>query len=387
MATSRRTIWLWQRIVTPHMAGLAVALGRLGHPVTYIAEEEMSSDRAAQGWTHQTLPSVNLRFAPTSIDTERLAEAAPFDAVHICQGVRGNGLVGYAQAALARRGARQWVIMETVDDSGWRGVLKRLEYRRLFTLRRRSIEGLLTTGHRTSAWLAARGMPHERVYPFSYFLPRPAPPIEVKGQREAKFRVLFVGQHIHRKRLDLLITAMARLPTGNVELVVVGTGPLESELRTMAEALLPGRVLWIGVLPIEEVPKHMAQADCLVLPSRHDGWGAVVSEALMVGTPVICSDRCGAAGVVLASRRGGVFPSGDVGALTTQLQRIVDGGRQSWQQRAELADWAKCLGAEAGATYLTEILRYVETGGARPAPPWEGAGSARDQTSIGSLLS
>ncbi|MFI5411070.1 glycosyltransferase [Kaistia sp. UC242_56] len=202
-----------------------------------------------------------------------------------------------------------------------------------------------------------------------------------------RIRVAFVGRLIELKRVRLLIEAISGLASQNVELAIIGTGPLEGELRTMAEALLPGRVLWIGVLPIEEVPKHMAQADCLVLPSRHDGWGAVVSEALMVGTPAICSDRCGAAGVVLASRRGGVFPSGDVGALTTQLQRIVDGGRQSWQQRAELADWAKCLGAEAGATYLTEILRYVETGGARPAPPWEGAGSARDQTSIGSLLS
>jgi hypothetical protein len=60
-----------------------------------------------------------------------------------------------------------------------------------------------------------------------------------------------------------------------------------------------------------EVPRAMAQADCLVLPSIHDGWGAVASESLMVGTPVVCSDACGVAGVVQASGVGGVFPVKD----------------------------------------------------------------------------
>lgn len=53
----------------------------------------------------------------------------------------------------------------------------------------------------------------------------------------------------------------------------------------------------------------MARADVLVLPSWHDGWGAVVSEALMAGTPAIASDACGSAGVVRASGVGGGVPA------------------------------------------------------------------------------
>jgi hypothetical protein len=40
--------------------------------------------------------------------------------------------------------------------------------------------------------------------------------------------------------------------------------------------MLPGRVSFRGLLPISNIPGHMAAADCLVLPSSHDGWGAVV---------------------------------------------------------------------------------------------------------------
>jgi glycosyltransferase involved in cell wall biosynthesis len=116
----------------------------------------------------------------------------------------------------------------------------------------------------------------------------------------------------------------------------------------------------------------MAQADCLVLPSRHDGWGAVVSEALLVGTPAVCSDACGAAGVARASGVGGVFATGDVEALSSVLRRIVSQGRQTPDQRARLAKWACCLGASAGADYLARILGRP-AGVGHPPPPWIGA--------------
>src|SRR5262245_31851210 len=117
-------VWFWQRIVSPHMAGLAEALAAQGRPVTYVAEREMSADRAAQGWRPPTLGLAQLHFAPDADAVTKLVAAAPLGSIHVCQGLRGNGLVSLAQQALAGRGLRQWVIMETVDDSGWRGALK-----------------------------------------------------------------------------------------------------------------------------------------------------------------------------------------------------------------------------------------------------------------------
>ena len=366
------TVWFWQDILSPHVTGLAASLAARGVDVTYVAERQMTADRAAQGWEAPALGAAHLHFAPDKESVRCLVARAPADSIHICQGLRGNELLAEAQRALAKRALRQWVMMETVDDRDWRGTLKRHVYRSLLRETRDSIQGMLAVGHSTRDWLVGRGGDADRVFPFAYFLPEPpmvsAPPI----YSEAPFRVLFVGQLIRRKGLDQLIDALDRLALSSVELAVIGTGPLERELRDRAELALGARLLWLGRQPQQAVPGHMAAADCLVLPSRFDGWGAVVSEALMAGTPAICSDRCGAAGVVQASGRGGVFPAGDIEAMAALLRRRIDEGRPTVAGRASLARWARCLGAEAGADYLAAILRHTEAEGRTPPPPWIG---------------
>ncbi|WP_414901952.1 glycosyltransferase family 4 protein [Sphingomonas flavalba] len=366
-------IWFWQRILSPHMAGLAVELAARGHSVTYVAERPMSDDRAKQGWRPADTGAAQLRFAPDSAAMARLVAEVPEGAIHICQGFRGNGLISDARAALIKRGAKHWVIMETVDNSGWRGVLRRAAYRRLISRSQGHLAGILATGHATPAWLAKCGAPKERVFPFAYFLPGSmAPRLASPSLPEAPYRLLYVGALIERKRLDLLLAALGRLEDDAVELVIIGTGPLESRLRAQASAVAGGRVKWLGLQSMDAIPDHMVDADCLVLPSRHDGWGAVVSEALIAGTPAICSDRCGAAGVVRASGVGAVFTAGDEDALVAALNRVIAKGRISPEDRSSLAGWARCLGAMAGAEYLERILVLSsdEEGAVKPQAPW-----------------
>ena len=372
-------IWFWQSIVSPHMAGLAAALASRGCKVTYVAEAPMSNDRVQQGWSIPALPGVHLVYAVTRPAVQQVIDNAPLTAVHICQGIRGNGWVAAAQRALAVRGLRQWVVMETVDDAGWRGALKRLEYRRLFMQKRQQVRGVLAIGHRTPDWVAARGVPPCQVFPFAYFLPDADLALKRSEREPGPFRFVFAGQLIPRKRVDWLITALAGLASQPFELSIVGTGPEEPALRALASRGLAERVRWLGQLPLTAVPAVMAQADCLVLPSVHDGWGAVASEALMVGTPVICSDTCGAAGVVKASGTGGVFPYEDRQALATALGTQLARGCRGLEARHQLASWAQCLGANAGARYLLEILTFrARASFARPVPPWAGA-AARAQ--------
>src|SRR5450755_762051 len=154
-----RHIWIWQTIVSPHMAGLATALVRHGCSVTYVAEQVMTADRILLGWSPPPLDSVRLEFASAPASIVKLVASARPDSIHICQGIRSNGLIGLAQKALARRHLPQWIVMETVDDAGWRGALRRLEYRRLFMHRRGQVQGVLGIGHSTPGWIAARGMP------------------------------------------------------------------------------------------------------------------------------------------------------------------------------------------------------------------------------------
>ena len=372
-------IWFWQGMVTPHMMGLAVALSNLRVNVTYVAAEVMSADRVQQGWLEPYAADVIVHIAQSQHAVHQLVNGAPKDSIHICGGVRVNGLVGVAQKRLANLGFTQWLAMETVMDVGWIGILKRLEYRRLFRGYRRAIRGVLAIGHKTPQWVIRRGVTEEKVFPFAYFLEEIEQQAAILKQT-GPFKFIFVGQFIPRKRLNRLITALGLLTDQNFELVVIGSGPLEDVLRVQAQSVLGDRVNWIGKLPSSQVSAYMAAADCLILPSSHDGWGAVISEALMCGTPVICSDTCGAAGVVHNSGVGSVFKANDTGELQASLETALRAGTVSTEQRAATAVWGKTLGAKSGAQYLLDILTGELKVNKKPMPPW-----VNDHRTIGAV--
>ena len=369
------SVWFWQRTLTPHMGALAATLAESNIRVTFVSNVLLSEDRMQQGWETPQLGKVKFLLAADKDAVIRLAAEAPLGSIHLCQGLRGNGLVADAQHVLRKRGVQQWAIMETVDDEGWRGVVKRILYRWLLIRWRGHLAGILAIGRETPAWIVARGMPSSRIYPFAYFLIEPQvdqltlSSVEMDVNRD--FRFIFVGQLIERKRVDQLIAAITTLKRFDIELWVVGSGPEEARLRTLADALMPGQVRWLGRQPMSAVSNLIYQADCLVLPSRHDGWGAVVSEALMVGTPVICSDACGSSVVVQASSVGSIFPANNRQALTKALHKQYETGLWRPERRQQLAEWAKCLGAKAGADYLAQILRLEGKSFDSIVAPWK----------------
>lgn len=364
-------VWFWQLIISPHMADLAVALARRGCKVNYVVHKEMSKDRAQQGWQSPSLQGVNLHVASSNVAVQHLIQAASDESVHICQGIRANGMVGLAQRALKTRGLRQWVIMETVNDAGWRGLLKRVEYCRVLRRFDTSLQGILATGHSTRDWISARGISPKKIYPFAYFLPDGRPATTQIQRESGPFRFVFAGRLIPLKRVDWLINSLATLQNKSFELWIVGTGSAKTELESLAFKKLGNRVRWLGQLTMPEVPVVMAQADCLVLPSEHDGWGAVASESLIVGTPVVCSDACGVAGVVRNSGYGGVFATNNFDEFTSLLAKQIAQGEIHTTQRQKVARWSTCLNSDSGARYLHEILEFsLSDEKIRPVEPW-----------------
>ena len=302
-------ICFWQRMVTPHMAYLAEALSRHGHQVTYIAEVSLAEDRADLGWQLPDLEGVELHYATNTKEAKAMVAGAAPETVHLTQGLRSNGNVASAQNIIRSSGQRHFVLMETVCERGILGFVKPVLYQLLLRRWGHDLEGILAIGVETPRWLGRIAPKHLKIFPFAYFLDEKddLPP----NTDASRFRFIFVGALIHRKRVDFLFHMLAVLSDNDFELEVVGDGPLRANLEVLAGQILPGRVSFSGVLPISDIPRHMASADCLVLPSSHDGWGAVVSEALMAGTPVICSAACGSRNVVHASGVGGVFDTFD----------------------------------------------------------------------------
>lgn len=364
-------IWFWQRIISPHMVGLARELVRLGHDVKYVVEAEMSSHRAKLGWKVPSTSGLSLKFMRDRKVVSEYVSLAAEGSIHFCQGLYRNGLVSFAQKELSRRSLNQWVVMETVNDASF-GKAKRIFYRWLISTRGKNLAGILAIGHRTTHWLTECGMPPDKVWPFAYFLDADRGGVVATSIHPTPYIFLFVGRLDVNKRVSMLIRALSALPKSSRDyrLLVVGVGDSEATLKKLADEVLPARVSWLGAMSRDLVPMVLRRADCLVLPSLHDGWGAVVSEALMVGTPVICSDTCGAAGVVRASKSGGVFAVHDQRALQRLLTESLMAGPVPQATREHLTEWAKSLNAESGARYMDQILRYAREGGSRPPPPW-----------------
>lgn len=147
-------------------------------------------------------------------------------------------------------------------------------------------------------------------YDPAIFRPGPGP----SAATEATF--VFAGHHAYLKGLDLLLDALTQLAIEGVKfrLLVVGVRPPQ------VSSVLQPRLTECGKLTQAEFARQLAQAHCLVLPSRCDSFGLVGLESLAVGTPVLVSDRAGVHELIEEGVNGWCVPADDVDALAARLR-------------------------------------------------------------------
>jgi glycosyltransferase involved in cell wall biosynthesis len=171
----------------------------------------------------------------------------------------------------------------------------------------------------------------------------------------------FCGQMIERKAVDILLLAFDRLIASGVEarLLLVGR---EAELPTFMKLVGPAtkaRVQYEGFQAPESLPAYFAQADVFVLPSRHDGWGVVVNQALATGLPIITSDAVGAGLDYVGNGINGVrVQAGSVDDLYEAMKTLVQNPEMARRWGMKSRDIARTLTPESGAD---KWVRVVET--------------------------
>jgi len=112
-----------------------------------------------------------------------------------------------------------------------------------------------------------------------------------------KFTLLMVGNLVELKGHKLAIEALKQLP--DTELIIIGAGPLETELKALTQKLiLQDRVNFVGGLKQAELPDYYAAADCYLLASSREGWANVLLESMACGTPVVATKVWGTPEVV-----------------------------------------------------------------------------------------
>jgi len=151
--------------------------------------------------------------------------------------------------------------------------------------------------------------------------------------------VLFVGRLHERKGVDLLLSVFKEvLKEEEAILRIVGSGEKEKELIVQAERLgILKNVEFLGYLPDSKMQKQYSEASIFVSPSRYEGFGIVLLEALASGLPLVVTKTGISSKVVENGKNGFLVDYKNMGKAIVKLLRDHKLRRQMGLRSREIA--------------------------------------------------
>jgi glycosyltransferase involved in cell wall biosynthesis len=192
---------------------------------------------------------------------------------------------------------------------------------------------------------------------------------------DGKTVFLYAGQMIERKGVDVALAAFSRVADGrpNITFLLLGEGPCRASLMDSVVSGIRGRVHFAGHVPQAELAAHFSASDVFVFPSRHDGWGMVVSEACAAGLPVVATYQTGAAHDLVEHERSGfLIQRDDVEGLVQAMMFFVDHpeavARFGRRSRQLVERFSPARGAEVFARSVTQAAqrKFASPSGSGP---------------------
>jgi len=290
----------------------------------------------------------------------------PFDVLHAFWA----GEPGFVAALLGRALRIPTVVsiaggeVARLRDIGYGGLLRRLE--RVKTRWAMRLAGAVTAGsalalESAQSFLPAHGASRVRRVPLGVDLAMFAP--ERAPRKDHPTRILHVASLCGVKDQATLLSAAAALrDRGYVfQLDVVGSGPLEPDLRSLARCLgLSENICWRGAVPHDQMPRSYQRADLFVLSSRYEAQGMVALEAAACGVPVVGT----AVGVIPELRPAArTIRVGDAGGLADGMAELVDDGPSRLKSGCAARERAVAeYGIELCTTRFLDLYREVGVG-------------------------
>ena len=224
--------------------------------------------------------------------------------------------------------------------------------------------GVVVTSAFTAGQVATLGVPAERI---RVAVPgtNPAPPAHGPPLGEPP-HLLCVGSLTPRKGQDVLVSALDRIQGLPWSCTMAGSTDrapdfAESVREQVRGAGLGGRIRIAGELTGLELDELYDSATLLILPSHYEGYGMVLTEALVRGLPIV-STTGGAIPYTVPDGTGYLVPPGDPVAMARALGRLLGPDGQEELQRlgeaarrhaALLPDWTEA--ARGFAQALIEL--------------------------------
>jgi L-malate glycosyltransferase len=144
-----------------------------------------------------------------------------------------------------------------------------------------------------------------------------------------------VGRLVHKKNLFTLLDAfalyLAAPDAAARRLVLVGSGPLEAELRAHAKRLnIDHQLDMVGFLQAPAVAAMLSRSLALLLVSTEEQWGLVINEAVALGLPVIVSEQVGARDLLVENLMNGFVVSASSPQAVARAMICMEEGQEMW---------------------------------------------------------
>jgi len=381
-------IVVWQPVLTDHQIHTLLALRDQAKCklVVYILQVD-DPNRVAQGWSspQSVFAKIDVRVIPRIIPVlsifrlllahrhSRHLFGSPFDKPSI--------IIGLIFAVFV--GMRAYLISEPYSPitagylSDKNHAIRRLKARlrpKLYMLYglvlRRRLQGVFAISSLAVAQYRTIGIPANRIFPFGYFVPFQNCPDNTAAFRSRRpgsgLRLICVANFIERKGIPELLASVLRLHWQGTAISCDFYGAGDPSQYAFHDPITTYR----GLIPFGKTQEIVAQYDLLVLPSKYDGWGVVVNEALMAGVAVVCSDRVGAAGVVRKWKCGTVYDLSDKKALDQALLNLAAAPFDLDHARQNAAEAAMALRPVIAAQYMIEVFQRQSERITAPECPW-----------------
>jgi len=374
-AVGRKKYVFWQHRPSAHQAPFIRELAELSdiEVILVVNNAGLSEERLAQGWNLPNYGKTRILIKPDAAIVEELISVRANETVHIFSFLSSDRYIKGVFTRCYGSGALLGLLSEGRD---WRGVKGFLRKTHGFFNERKyqsKLNFVLAIGDLSKQWYNKNGFSLEKLYDFCYVVEEPDYPAVYSNADDSFVKLIYVGQLNDNKRVNLLIKALSLSGETNFTLDIIGAGKELIKLKEMTQKVgLEEHVSFLGVLNNSEVYQKLSHSDVLVLPSHWDGWGAVVNEALMCGTPVICSDYCGAADLVQANLSyGEVFECDSAESLAKVLKKWLFKGAINLEDRAKIKQYSKLFNGSSVAQYLTKIVVHEgEKDSIKAVAPW-----------------
>jgi len=145
----------------------------------------------------------------------------------------------------------------------------------------------------------------------------------IMNGQSSNYKIGTIGRLVPQKDHPTLLSAFSNVLKSmpNTDLYVVGEGYLQKDLIELSKSLgIIGKVHWLG--KTEFIKEFLSKIDLFILPSKYEGFGLVLLEAMVAKKPIIAANNS-AIPEVLGKSYDGLFSTGDANALAQQIKTAI----------------------------------------------------------------